>query len=127
MLSYLSRLTVIKLNSVLAGSRARTRQRSHTGKIIIFVSKIAFNWIIGSEAQLDIQSKLTVVWDCLLLSATSRIAFMRKYSLMNYCRNMCKAVDMWAETTVFLLALVNLLAIEKKIKVYSLNYHVHIH
>lgn len=83
------------------GSRARTRQRSLHA---------------GSETQLDIQSKLTVVWDCLLLSATSRIAFMRKYSLMNYCRNMCKAVDMWAETTVFLLALVNLLAIEKKIK-----------
>eukprot|EP00597_Dinobryon_sp_UTEXLB2267_P012120 CAMPEP_0170113234 /NCGR_PEP_ID=MMETSP0020_2-20130122/9737_1 /TAXON_ID=98059 /ORGANISM="Dinobryon sp., Strain UTEXLB2267" /LENGTH=1097 /DNA_ID=CAMNT_0010339491 /DNA_START=44 /DNA_END=3337 /DNA_ORIENTATION=+ len=83
------------------GSRARNRQRSNHA---------------GSETQLDIQSKLTVVWDCLLLSATSRIAFMRKYSLMNYCRNMCKAVDMWAETTVFLLALVNLLAIEKKIK-----------
>ena len=69
------------------------------------------------NTQQDIQSKLTTVWDSLLLSATSRLAFMRKYSQPTHCRFMCKAVDMWAETTVFLLSLVEMLAVEKKIKV----------
>jgi hypothetical protein len=51
-----------------------------------------------------------------MLSATSRIAFMRKYSTINYCRYMCKAVDMWAETAIYLLALVEVLAVERKVK-----------
>lgn len=61
------------------------------------------------------QDKLLAVWDCLQIPTLTRIGFMRKYSSEAYSVEMSRAVDMWAESAVFVVLLQELGKCAKKI------------
>jgi len=57
---------------------------------------------------LDFQTKLVCVWDCLQLPAQHRLQFMRKYASKAYAAELSRAIDLWAECAVLILARINM-------------------
>jgi hypothetical protein len=57
---------------------------------------------------LDFQTKLVCVWDCLQLPAQHRLQFMRKYASKAYASELSRAIDLWAECAVLILARINM-------------------
>ena len=73
----------------------------------------------GAEdsAVYEMQDKLVAVWDALQINTHTRINFMRKYSSEAYSIEMARAVDLWAETAVYALILVEVTRCLKKLQV----------
>lgn len=68
------------------------------------------------------QEKIVAAWDTLLVPASARLAFMRKYSTEEFSMEMTRAVDLWAEAAVYTLAISEIVKLITKIKVSVFNF-----
>jgi len=75
-------------------------------------------WLNPPEpnAEQGMQDKLLAAWECLQVPASQRFAFMRKYSTDEYCMEMGRAVDLWSESAVYVVAILELTKLTAKIK-----------
>lgn len=71
---------------------------------------------VTEDMAIDMQSKLVTVWDSLKVNSHDRLNFMMKYSSNVYAIEMNKAVDLWAEVSVYTIILEEIIALFKKIK-----------
>lgn len=68
-------------------------------------------------ADVDMQSKLLATWETLQVTMQDRLFFMDKYSSFAYAAEMSRAVDMWSEVAVFVIAVREMHHLYKKYQV----------